>query len=167
MLESDQCKLFFGYSDRAEVTYEDFLAALHPKDRERTMNAIEASIRKEAPYDIEYRVVHPDGTMRWISATGHTFRDEFDRPTRMGGVARDITEKNNSMKSCRKTKQGDKEKVKQFGGLGLGLAISKAIIDAHGGAITVRSDGKDRGSAFAVRLCLAGEPVEPGKTAEE
>jgi signal transduction histidine kinase len=63
--------------------------------------------------------------------------------------------------------QGDKETGKQFGGLGLGLAISKAIIDAHGGAITVRSDGKDRGSAFTVRLCLAGEPLQPVHTAEE
>jgi hypothetical protein len=49
---------------------EDFLTALHPKDRDRTMNAIEESICKDALYDIEYRVIHPNGTMRWISATG-------------------------------------------------------------------------------------------------
>ena len=53
--------------------------------------------------------------------------------------------------------QGDKDVVKQFGGLGLGLAISKGIVDAHGGVIAVRSDGKDLGAAFTVRLRLADE----------
>ena len=53
--------------------------------------------------------------------------------------------------------EGDKDVVKQFGGLGLGLAISKAIVDAHGGVIAVRSDGKDLGAAFTVRLRLADE----------
>ena len=39
--------------------------------------------------------------------------------------------------------QGSKDISRQFGGLGLGLAISKTIIDAHGGAIAVSSEGKD------------------------
>jgi PAS domain S-box-containing protein len=93
LIWSEQCKAFFGYSDRSEITFQDFLAALHPGDRDRTMKAVESSIRKDVPYDIEYRAVHPDGTVRWIAATGRTFRDEFDRPTRMTGVARDVTEK--------------------------------------------------------------------------
>jgi PAS domain S-box-containing protein len=90
---SDQCKMFFGFSPDTKVTFEHFLAALHPKDRDRTMKAIEESIRDGGPCDIEYRVLHPDGTVRWISATGRTFRDDFDRPTRMGGVACDVTER--------------------------------------------------------------------------
>jgi CheY-like chemotaxis protein len=40
----------------------------------------------------------------------------------------------------------------QFGGLGLGLAISKRVIDMHGGSITARSEGRDRGATFAVTL---------------
>jgi len=63
--------------------------------------------------------------------------------------------------------QGDKDVVKQFGGLGLGLAISKAIVDAHGGVIAVRSDGKDLGAAFMVRLRLAEEPGTEEKVVEE
>jgi signal transduction histidine kinase len=48
--------------------------------------------------------------------------------------------------------QGGRAITKQFGGLGLGLAISKAIIDAHGGTITASSPGPDQGSTFTVRL---------------
>jgi signal transduction histidine kinase len=63
--------------------------------------------------------------------------------------------------------QGDKDIVRQFGGLGLGLAISKAIIDAHGGAIAVRSEGRGLGAAFTVRLGLTGVPGTPGDVVEK
>ncbi len=48
--------------------------------------------------------------------------------------------------------QGGEKRTKKFGGLGLGLMISKAIVEKHGGAITVQSEGKDRGATFAVKL---------------
>ena len=76
------------------MTFEDFLAVLHPKDRDRTMNAIEESIRNNVPYDIEYRVLHPDGAMRWIAATGRTLKDDFDRPMRMGFTSVQNSERN-------------------------------------------------------------------------
>ena len=90
---SEQCKSFFGFLPSTKVTFEGFLAAVHPVDRDRTMRAIEESIQNDVPYDIEFRIVQPDQRVRWIAATGRTFRDEFDRPTRMGGVARDVTER--------------------------------------------------------------------------
>jgi PAS domain S-box-containing protein len=90
---SEQCKSFFGFPPDAKIGFEEFLGVVHSRDRDRTMSAIEESIRKDVPYDVEYRVVHPDGTVRWVAATGRTFRDDFDRPIRMGGVARDVTEK--------------------------------------------------------------------------
>jgi signal transduction histidine kinase/CheY-like chemotaxis protein len=48
--------------------------------------------------------------------------------------------------------QGQADITRRFGGLGLGLAISKALIAAHGGKITVESDGKDQGATFSVEL---------------
>jgi PAS domain S-box-containing protein len=89
---SEQCKSFFGFPPDAKIGFEQFLGVVHSGDRDRTVNAIEESIRKDVPCDVEYRVVHPDGTVRWVAATGRTFRDDFDRPIRMGGVARDVTD---------------------------------------------------------------------------
>jgi CheY-like chemotaxis protein len=48
--------------------------------------------------------------------------------------------------------QGQSSITRRFGGLGLGLAISKAMVDAHGGKIRVESPGKDNGSTFALTL---------------
>jgi CheY-like chemotaxis protein len=52
--------------------------------------------------------------------------------------------------------QGDARMTRQFGGLGLGLAIAKAVVEMHGGAISAASDGKGQGAKFTVRL---GKPV--------
>lgn len=47
------------------------------------------------------------------------------------------------------------------GGWGVGLAVVKLMVDAHGGSVEVRSDGKHRGSVFTVRLPLNGPTVAP------
>jgi len=51
--------------------------------------------------------------------------------------------------------QGDMKVTRQFGGLGLGLAICKAIMDMHGGAIRALSDGAGTGATFTVELPAA------------
>ena len=57
--------------------------------------------------------------------------------------------------------QGDARITRQFGGLGLGLAIAKAVVEMHGGAIRVASKGMGKGTTFTVRLdVVAASPVE-------
>ncbi|PYJ28794.1 MAG: hypothetical protein DME89_05440 [Verrucomicrobia bacterium] len=55
--------------------------------------------------------------------------------------------------------QGQVEITRRFGGLGLGLAISKALIDAHGGKIRAQSPGKDQGATFSVELNTVLTPI--------
>ena len=55
--------------------------------------------------------------------------------------------------------QGDRSITQQFGGLGLGMAISKAIIEAHGGTIAAESPGTNLGSTFTIRLPLSHSPT--------
>jgi len=56
--------------------------------------------------------------------------------------------------------QGQSDITRRFGGLGLGLTISKTLIDAHGGRIRVQSPGKNQGAVFTIELNTVESPVE-------
>lgn len=55
-------------------------------------------------------------------------------------------------------RQEDSATTRKFGGLGLGLAITRQIVEMHGGQITVSSPGEGKGATFIVRIPLAAHP---------
>ena len=65
---------------------------IHPQDRARTAEAEAAAVRGGPRYDVEYRVVRPDGTVRVVHSQGDVVRDDSGRPLRQFGVLQDITE---------------------------------------------------------------------------
>ncbi len=81
----------FGYPEGAlETSYENFLAAIHPEDRDSVVNAVNTCIENDQPYEIEHRVVWPDGTVRWLLEKGAVVRDRNGKPLQMLGVVQDI-----------------------------------------------------------------------------
>ena len=82
----------FGVAPDAEVTFETWRDALHPDDRERAARELQEASDARREFDTEYRVVRPDGSLRWIVDRGRAYYDGAGRPARMGGVNVDITE---------------------------------------------------------------------------
>ncbi|MGH9335500.1 MAG: PAS domain S-box protein, partial [Vicinamibacteria bacterium] len=75
-------------------TFEAFQRDIHPEDRERVLGTIEGTVREgREDYQIEYRILRPDGEMRWLEARGKVFRDSSGAPLRMLGICSDITER--------------------------------------------------------------------------
>ena len=62
-------------------------------------------------------------------------------------------------------RQADSSSTRQHGGLGLGLAIARHLIEIHGGAIEARSSGAGAGATFTVRLPLVGSVADSGNAA--
>ena len=63
--------------------------------------------------------------------------------------------------------QGERTRVRRYGGLGLGLVISKGIVDLHGGTLAASSEGRDRGATFALELATVAlmEEAKPAQPA--
>ena len=74
-------------------TYEAFLRCVHEEDRPLVTGAVKACVEQGTGYDIEHRIVWPDGTVRWVSETGNVVRDAEGRALRMLGVVQDVTER--------------------------------------------------------------------------
>src|SRR5690606_27924973 len=73
--------------------YELFLQCVHPEDRERTHQAVQDAVSGIAPYNIDHRVLWPDGTVRVMHEQGELTRDAQGRPVNMTGTVQDITER--------------------------------------------------------------------------
>lgn len=91
---SDLCKANYGRRPEEPFTFADLVATIHPDDRPRIVAAIDSAIRDSADYDVEYRVVHPSGELRWLHARGRAAQTADDGGVRrLAGVSLDITER--------------------------------------------------------------------------
>jgi PAS domain S-box-containing protein len=89
---SEGSQNIFGLKPEIEhFTFKEFLALVHPDDRERAKHAARDSIRTKDIYDVEYRIVLSDGSIRNFVSKGRTFFDESGKAVRMAGICADIT----------------------------------------------------------------------------
>jgi PAS domain S-box-containing protein len=80
--------------ERGAAPLADYLAAIHPDDRERTNALVQHTLDTGAPYDTEYRIVsgrEGGRRTRWVEARGRVEYDAEGRPVRFPGVVQDVT----------------------------------------------------------------------------
>ena len=92
VLSDEVCRTFGVQPLELPAWQERWLKLIHPDDRQRAAEAAAAARRSDARYDVEYRVVRPDGTVRIVHSQGDVTWDESGRPLRQFGVLQDITE---------------------------------------------------------------------------
>jgi PAS domain S-box-containing protein len=87
-------KTMFGIPSESFVGRpEDFYRYVHPEDRHQVSEAVADARKNHLPYAAEFRVVWPDGTVRWVAATGKFYYSASGLPERMLGMAQDITQR--------------------------------------------------------------------------
>jgi len=72
-------------------TSSDFQRLIHPDDAQRVATAIQSAVEGSQPYDLEFRVVNPDGRIRWLATKAQVVRDSRGRASRLLGATQDIT----------------------------------------------------------------------------
>src|SRR6266550_265775 len=91
---SDETYRIFGLSPQERILNLAQLPELiHPEDKQIMVQAAAEALRGESRYDVEYRVVRPNGEVRLVHSRGDVIRDALGRPHRMFGTVQDITER--------------------------------------------------------------------------
>ncbi|MFB6183959.1 MAG: sensor histidine kinase, partial [Haloarculaceae archaeon] len=89
----ESCERLFGLEPGSfEGTYEAFVERVHPDDRDEVAATIERAIDHGDPFHATFRIVRPDGDERWVESRGQILTDDAGSPTRILGVAIDVTE---------------------------------------------------------------------------
>ncbi|MCJ8281865.1 MAG: PAS domain-containing protein, partial [Rivularia sp. ALOHA_DT_140] len=89
---SDTIKALFGKASSSfDETYESFVSFVHPQDRDLISRTVQSAIEEGGEYNTEYRVVLPDGNVRWLASQGLVFRNSSGKAMRMSGIDMDIT----------------------------------------------------------------------------
>jgi PAS domain S-box-containing protein len=99
------CKALYGLPADAEVTYERFLAAVHPDDRAGVDAALKRALETRSDYEVEKRVIWPDGSVHWNVDRGRVFCNADGLPLRLTGVTMDVTERKRPEEVLRKTER--------------------------------------------------------------
>ena len=88
---SDQWRALFGFGKTERLELPRILEKVYPEDREPLRQTLESALERGGDYETEYRIVLPDGRLRWIASQGRADRNGGGNPVLVRGVSRDIT----------------------------------------------------------------------------
>ena len=126
LMWDDQMYALYGL-EKGEFTgaYEAWINGLHPEDRDFCQNEVRLAMLGEKEYDAEFRIIWPDGTVRYSKSKGEVFRNEMGEPKRMVGINYDITEQ-------KKSEVALKESEEYFKNIFEYSTVGKSITEANG-----------------------------------
>lgn len=90
---TESARILFGIPDDAPLSYDYFIARVHPEDRDLVHRAVERTVSGGAEYEAEYRIAGAGVPERWISARGRVDASGDGRPAIMRGVVIDVTDR--------------------------------------------------------------------------
>ncbi len=89
----EYCSVFGLEPGSIKASFESWFDAVHPDDREHVKATVAAAIEGKQDLALAYRIVLPDGSIRWVAGRAQLFVDERGNPVRMIGITIDITDR--------------------------------------------------------------------------
>jgi PAS domain S-box-containing protein len=106
IVRSDSYRAILGVDSPSSVaTRQDFFALVHPDDRQKLWGTAERWIEARAGGDTEFRIIRPDGRLRWIASRSQLLTNADGRPVRIQGMAVDITARKEAEEQIRVLKE--------------------------------------------------------------
>ena len=172
---SDEMFRICGFDpQQGPPTSEMFLERVHPEDRRNVHEAMRNAAAEKTEYEVEHRIIFPNGTLRYIRASGHTILNRSGDAVEIVGSAVDITDLERAEQERARLRQAQAElthisRVTSMGELTASLAhevqqpIAAAVTDANTCLRWLARDQPDLEEARAA----ASRIVQDGKRASE
>jgi PAS domain S-box-containing protein len=141
---SDSARSLFQFDPEAHITHAVLQDRVHSEDRALRDSVVKAVIETQGEYEMEYRILLPDGTLRWIGARGRCVSGENGKATRLIGVSIDITAQKQTQDLFR---------------LATEASPSGVILVDHGGRIVLVNSHAEKLFGYQ-RDELVGQPVD-------
>ncbi len=88
---SDEVHNIFGVPN-GELNFEIFMQCVHPDDRAMVGEQLDAGMKEKGVFEYVFRIIHPDGEIKYLRSRAEVQLDENNEPVRLVGVTQDITE---------------------------------------------------------------------------
>jgi PAS domain S-box-containing protein len=82
-----------GFPVSATIKFEHLISRWHAEDRDKVRQAVNEAIQSGQDYEVQFRVVRADGSVRWVCARGRVQVDERGKPKRLTAISADITDR--------------------------------------------------------------------------
>ena len=103
---SEQWYRIYGFDpEKGMSAWEERIQRIHPEDRAKWQQTIDRAIREKSDYEVEVRILVPDGTLKYILTIGHPVLNASGDLTQFVGIAMDVTE--------RKRAEQERERLRQ------------------------------------------------------
>ncbi|MDO7851745.1 PAS domain-containing sensor histidine kinase [Hymenobacter convexus] len=101
-----RAQAIFGLPHHPEpVSFEVLHRAVHSQDLPAVAEALRRALTQQAPFDLEHRIVWPDGRVRYVAAQGKVASDAAGQPQRLIGIMRDVTPRREAEDALRREKE--------------------------------------------------------------
>lgn len=112
-------------------SYEDWIRRVHPEDLEPLERGVHLALTNHADYDGEYRLLLPNGEIRWIDAYGRGEYDATGKPIRMLGVIRDITSRKLAEEALRQSEETARRQLAEIEAIYATAPIGLCVLDTQ------------------------------------
>jgi PAS domain S-box-containing protein len=169
---SDKARELFQFGDETPLSYASFQERVHPEDRALREAAVKRAIETLGGYEVEYRALLPDGTIRWIAARARCLSDEPGKPPRLLGVSMDITRQKQAGAEAQQLREelAHLSRAAALSALSGSLAhelsqpLASILSNAQAGQRFMSQDPPDLGELRAILADIVGEDRRAGRS---